>query len=1743
MRTLYGSTSWRRVLALVLVFVMMVSTMGTSGYSVFADDLTETGEEVTVAEPEANVPEVTEDIQGPSPGEEESEAVVDPATDAEPVEASEDGEEPVADSELVETSEEVAEPVEATEDGEEPADAEPVEETEEGEEPADAETVGETEEAEPVEPAEETLISEAAKVIEGDDGEAVAEPVEATEEVVEEELPEEEILEEEVLMPAIDAEKLFEDARVTVSAPEGAFPDGTTVNIEEVTLGRTQSAAIENAVEAKVVSYKAYDITFNNGDQTDMQPAEGYAVKVNIEPYSMPAAENLQVVHMEDRRTAQVVESEATEEGLAFDAEHFSVYVVVEIGEDARLKVIFKNGSTEIASMYVKKDDNMEQVIYDPGAGTIPDGALFEGWTENADYAAGDAAMTMADIRAAITTKLTGTFNDGDEVIYYAKLIKQYNITYLDDNNTALNTDALKVRADAENAVLDYTVNQAFTADAGSNFEGWQVSLGGAYIDGYEAGKLYPNGTEIKVSGSVIFSVNAPAGHWIVFHENKGTYVAPQFVKSGENSVVPTIRMQKNGYTFAGWYTDSAFTEGTEYGFNQPLTNNIDLYAKWTSAEEANYTILIWKQNVNDAKDAADSAKTYDFAETISETGNVGSTIDTSAAEGKTYEGFHFNKSDANVTITPEGTAVANVYYDRNLVTLTFQYRNNGQWSTQATMTGLYGQTLAQNNYTWPTNRWWYDDYDYDWFNGYSGAGTRTTFLDAFILANGGDEQTYYGFAGNGTRTVHFMKQNASGEGYTEENTVNSTNGSFNISDKYNGYKAVSYSKNNRNWTDLGDKGSNGYYATVSDFTDLYIRYDALNYSILYFDGVYVDRDNNPLQGYESRGELHVKSGVRYGSNIGSYNKGGLNAYTPTYNGFVFVGWYIDELCTQEYTFTTMPEGITVYAKWVQIYSRVFLRPNAGTDSTLNWGSDDQSMNFLIANGGEASLPTGTRAEYEFVGWFMEDGTFFDPELFRIDSSITTTYDKTDSANYTDDMDKWGNGATYNKDVNRDWVTGKLELQGRWRAIVAGALGIGVIYDATSNGKDAPSDTTLYLDTAKAIAGAASKPKDETQKFEYWVVQTWNGTAYEDTSLKVFPGEDFEVLKSNAKIVVSEWVNPENKDDVLAVDNPQPGTTAPDNTHTKINKATYTVQLKAVYGPKDKPTPTHISWFKNDGNEAFQKDTIVEGENALDINAAVTIPKAPSRDGYTFLGWARVAISGEDPETAVSEAINWEKTSDNWTQNLTEDDLLVSYDVTTNSYTNVATGKAATAVAADEGLPYHAMFAVWKVNEYTVTYMVDGEQYGDVETYDYGAEVEPTREAPTKTGYTFSGWDKEAPETMPAENIVISGTFSINQYTVRFVNDDGTELQSEKLDYGVLPEYKGQTPTKAATAETSFSFNGWDKEIVKVTEDATYTATYERAAKQYTVTFVDEDGETVLLAEKAYDYGTPVDKIEKPADPTKAATATHTYTFAGWTPELSPVTANAVYKATYTEEAITYTIIYHSNYQSVVSTETEDDPIAVEGATTIVTFNDVLGPNNQKFSKTSPWSITRDGKTYTYTFAGWKDKNDNEYKELPYTVISSMIDQKDEGGSDQPATNEAGAVNTATSSLRSGLRMAFTTSFGGTLELWAQWTESTSGGGNNPRPRPNPDPTDEPEEPIDDPDTPLAPGTIDEPEEPIDDPDTPLAPYEEETEIDEEPTPLSPFTGDDRHTAVWGFVSLLSLAGIVLLGRKRREEE
>ena len=148
----------------------------------------------------------------------------------------------------------------------------------------------------------------------------------------------------------------------------------------------------------------------------------------------------------------------------------------------------------------------------------------------------------------------------------------------------------------------------------------------------------------------------------------------------------------------------------------------------------------------------------------------------------------------------------------------------------------------------------------------------------------------------------------------------------------------------------------------------------------------------------------------------------------------------------------------------------------------------------------------------------------------------------------------------------------------------------------------------------------------------------------------------------------------------------------------------------------------------------------------------------------------------------------------------------------------------------------------------------------------------------------------------------------VAQYEVTFVDWDGTVLKAAKAyDEGtaVADIEVPADPERENDEDYSYAFNGWSPALAEVTEDVTYTAQYTATAlvKYYTVTFVDEDGETVLKAAQSYEEGTAVADIEVPADPTKAADANYTYTFSGWTPELAEVTANVTYTAQYTSVA------------------------------------------------------------------------------------------------------------------------------------------------------------------------------------------------------------------------------------------------
>lgn len=137
-------------------------------------------------------------------------------------------------------------------------------------------------------------------------------------------------------------------------------------------------------------------------------------------------------------------------------------------------------------------------------------------------------------------------------------------------------------------------------------------------------------------------------------------------------------------------------------------------------------------------------------------------------------------------------------------------------------------------------------------------------------------------------------------------------------------------------------------------------------------------------------------------------------------------------------------------------------------------------------------------------------------------------------------------------------------------------------------------------------------------------------------------------------------------------------------------------------------------------------------------------------------------------------------------------------------------------------------------------------------------------------------------------------------YTVTWKQDDGAVIDTTKVEQGKVPTHAD--PTKAADSKYTYTFVGWTPEIVAATGEATYTANYGKTLNKYKVTFVDEDG-TVLKAATEYDYGTKAADIEKPSDPTKKADAQYSYTFAGWSPEIADVTADATYKATYSKTA------------------------------------------------------------------------------------------------------------------------------------------------------------------------------------------------------------------------------------------------
>ena len=276
-------------------------------------------------------------------------------------------------------------------------------------------------------------------------------------------------------------------------------------------------------------------------------------------------------------------------------------------------------------------------------------------------------------------------------------------------------------------------------------------------------------------------------------------------------------------------------------------------------------------------------------------------------------------------------------------------------------------------------------------------------------------------------------------------------------------------------------------------------------------------------------------------------------------------------------------------------------------------------------------------------------------------------------------------------------------------------------------------------------------------------------------------------------------------------------------------------------------------------------DEVIFSES-LAYGTEINVPTAPVKEGYTFSGWGDVpatmpakdlTIIGMYIEKAyytVTFKVDDEIIS---MQSLVEGDSIYVPDVPVREgYTFSGWGDVPATMPA-KSLTFEATY---KINTYTLTFKI-GNEVISTKSLAYGAQIEAPV-APTKMGYTFSGWG-DLPATMPAQDLIIEGSYIVNSYTLKFMVGKDV-LLIETLPYGAPID----VPT--APAKEGYTFGGWgDVPATMPAENLVIEGLYN--VNYYSITYkIDEE----VIQVDSVAYGA---SIEVPKVPAKEG-----YTFGGW---------------------------------------------------------------------------------------------------------------------------------------------------------------------------------------------------------------------------------------------------------------------
>lgn len=361
---------------------------------------------------------------------------------------------------------------------------------------------------------------------------------------------------------------------------------------------------------------------------------------------------------------------------------------------------------------------------------------------------------------------------------------------------------------------------------------------------------------------------------------------------------------------------------------------------------------------------------------------------------------------------------------------------------------------------------------------------------------------------------------------------------------------------------------------------------------------------------------------------------------------------------------------------------------------------------------------------------------------------------------------------------------------------------------------------------------------------------------------------------STKRLTVEEYVTPELENPV------RDGYTFAGWDQTVMpaqSNKTYTAVWKS-----NNPQKYNVTFDANGGTfedgSSTKTQTVEEGNKP-------TEPKAPTRDGYTFVGWdSEISlVTGNKTYKAV-----WEKV----------------------------------------------------LEKYNITFDANGGKFNDNKETKVIVTTEGQKpqvpENPTRDGYIFSGWDKEIAEANANTTYTAVWEKEKATYQITFDADGGTFEDGK--DKQVVDTLEGNVPEEPkAPTKKGYKFVGWDKEITEAKENTTYKATWEKV-KTYEITF-DADGGVFENGKDKTTINVEENTLPTITDPTKKG-----YIFQGWDKEITEAVENTTYKALWKEWNIEDLEEKSANFYLEYLKE-EDGKLKIKGYQTINSIDNTLDEN------------------------------------------------------------------------------------------------------------------------------------------------------------------------------------------------------